>query len=343
MKTPAVWIDLANTPHVPFFAPIVASLQDAGFEVTLTARDHSQTAELAKMVWPEVAVVGRESPSGLAGKGRQFADRVGRLQTYCHRIRPDVALSHGSYSQVVAARLARVPAVTMMDYEHQPANHLSFRAATAVIVPRVFPVSALRRFGARRKAHMYDGFKEEVYLAALTESRAVLTQLDLADTDLLVVMRPAPEGALYHRHFNERFETVVSHVLAHPSSRLVLLPRNEAQRTRYSQMPGITVPRGAVDGQSLLAAADLVVGAGGTMNREAALLGVPTYTVFDGKLAAVDAELLRLGLLNDLRAGTMPLLQKKTTPDRRQEALEAGRKSVLSTVLSTVRAVMRTA
>ena len=146
-----VWIDLANSPHVPLFVPVVRALEQRGDEVVLTARDHAQTVALAVEVWPEVVVIGGESPAGRVRKGVSILSRSTGLLRFARTSRPDVALSHGSYAQVVAARLARVPAVTMMDYEHQPANHLSFRLARRVVVPATFPEDSLRRFGASPK------------------------------------------------------------------------------------------------------------------------------------------------------------------------------------------------
>jgi hypothetical protein len=301
-----VWVDLANSPHVPLFVPVVARLRADGHEVVLTVRDHAQTLALARPHWPEAVVVGGSSPSGRVRKGLAIVGRARSLAAYARRVRPDVALSHGSYAQIVAARLARVPAVTMMDYEHQPANHLSFRLARRVVVPRAFPEAALRRFGASpERVVRYAGFKEQLYLAGVAADPALLASLGLDPSRVTAVMRPPPEGALYHRQGSDRFDEVLAHVLGE-GAQVVLLPRDEAQAARYGRRAGVVVPPRALDGPALLATADLVVGGGGTMTREAALLGTPTYTVFAAELAAVDAELIRTGKLVDLRAAGVP-------------------------------------
>lgn len=292
---------MANSPHVPLFEPVVERLRESGHVVLLTARDHAQTLEPARRLWPDLIVVGGESPSGRASKALAIAARAERLRRLARREQPDVALSHGSYAQVLAARAARVPAVTMMDYEYQPANHLSFRLAKRVLVPRVFPDEALRRFGASdRKTIRYDGFKEELYLAGFQPNPAVLENLSLDPERVIAVFRPPPEGALYQRSPNRRFEDVLARALDDRSAQIVVLPRQRVQAERYAA-PGVIIPHRTIDGRSLLAYADLLVGAGGTMNRESALLGTPTYTVFAPRLAAVDAELIRRGLLRDLR------------------------------------------
>jgi predicted glycosyltransferase len=305
-----VWVDLANSPHVPLFEPLVARLRSLGHEVHLTARDHAQTLPLARAAWgSEIELVGGRSLAGKPGKVWGIGRRAALLRRVARRERPDVALSHGSYAQIVGARAARVPVVTMMDYEHQPANHVSFRLAHRVIVPRVFPSRALRRFGAREsKVARYEGFKEDLYLAGVHPDRAFLATLGLDPERTTAAMRPPPEGALYHRQANPRFDEVLEHVLEH-GAQVVLLPRTREQAERYRSRA--LVPDEPVDGRVLLASVDLTVGAGGTMTRESALLGTPTYTVFLADLAAVDAELIRTGKLVDLRSGGFPVIEPR--------------------------------
>jgi predicted glycosyltransferase len=281
--------------------------------VLVTARAHAQTVELARRRWPDILVIGDQSPRRPGAKALKIAHRAEELWRLARRTRPDVAFSHGSYAQLLAARAAGVPAVTMMDYEHQPANHLSFRLATRVIVPEVFPDSSLRRCGAHpRKVVRYPGFKEELYLEGTEPDPSVIDEMKLERSKVIAVMRPPPDGALYHRKKNLRFDELLDLALARRDVRPVVLPRDVQQRDRYARLSGVAIPARPIDGISLLASADVSIGAGGTMSRESALLGVPTYTVFSGPLGAVDAALIRSGLLRDLRApGTMPVFEKR--------------------------------
>jgi predicted glycosyltransferase len=334
-----VWVDLANSPHVPLFVPIVARLRAAGHSVVLTARDHAQTLELALREWPEVLDVGGHSPSGRLAKGLSIIRRAWVLREIARDSRPDVALSHASYAQVIAARAERVPSVTMMDYEHQPANHVSFRLAQKVLVPSIFPEVALRRFGAHTaKVVRYPGFKEQLYLTHFVPDLGVLDELELDRDRVIAVFRPPPEGALYHRAENVRFEELVRVATAASDVQVIVLPRNRAQAERLrSKFHAIRIPDHAVDASSLLALADVVIGAGGTMNRESAILGTPTYTVFVGPLAAVDAELIRQGRLYDLRVAGTPRFEKKLS------SLPSGTKNgerILEAVLRTVKDVV---
>ena len=336
-----VWIDLANSPHVPLLEPVVRRLESEEHEVVLTARDHSQTVELARSRWPEVLVVGGQSPPGVVSKGLAIAQRANQLRAFARRMSPDVAFSHGSYAQIVAARAARVPSVTMMDYEHQPANHLSFRLAKRVIVPSIFPDDALRRFGATSKSVVrYPGFKEELYLSGFQPDRAVLRELELDAAKVITVFRPPPDGALYHRTANDRFDDILDRAIEDKQVEVVLLPRGRDQDRRYAALSKrVRIPERPVDAPSLLALADLTIGAGGTMNRESAILGTPTYTVFAGRLAAVDAELIRLGRLRDLRnPASQPHFEKKS---KTMSALSSGSEAIMAVLLAALSAASR--
>jgi predicted glycosyltransferase len=331
-----VWVDLANSPHVGLMEPIVRRLSADGHEVVLTARNHAQTAELARARWQEITLIGGDSPKRRLEKGLSIVRRAERLRRFARRQRPDVAFSHGSYAQLIAARASGVPGVTMMDYEHQPANHVSFRVAQRVIVPSFFPNEALRRFGARsKKVVKYEGFKEELYLAGLRPNPQVLADLKLDEGLVIAVFRPPPDGALYHRMLNRRFGEVLDVALARENVQVVLLPRTAEQRQRYARLSQVArIPDRAIDGSSLLALADLVVGAGGTMNRESAILGTPTYTVFAGKLAAADAQLIKTGRLNDLReANSIPRFDKKSSM---RGSADATGSAILGVVLAAI-------
>ena len=336
-----VWIDLANSPHVPLFEPVIERLEADGATVLLTARNHAQTVALAQRAFGDIRVVGDESPAGRVRKGVTIATRARALTRLARKARPHVALSHGWYAQIVAARAARVPALTMMDYEFQPANHLSFRLGEPCSRPSVFPADALRRCGARaKKVIRYDGFKEELYLGSFEPDESVIAALGIDASHVIVVMRPPPEGALYHQGGNARFDEILERAAAREDARVVVLPRATAQAEAYRGRDDLIVLHAPIDGRSLLALADLMIGAGGTMNREAALLGTPTYTVFAERLAAVDRELIRLGLMHDLRdPAARPSVVKKGTRD--SAALRERGDAALRAVVDGLHAIAR--
>ena len=298
-----IWIDLANSPHVPFFRPLANEFIRRNHEVVVTARAFAETVELAEAAGFAPQVIGGHGGGKLSGKAGNLVQRALALARWARGRDLDLALSHNSYSQILAARALSLKSVTLMDYEHQPANHLAFRLASRIIVPRAFPEAALVRFGASAaKVKRYDGIKEDVYLANFQidpEFEKQLRALGISATDVLVTVRPPASEALYHRFENELFDQLLERLSATPSVKVVLLPRNESQRKAYSARanPRLILPAGAVDGANLIAHSDLVVSAGGTMNREAAALGIPAASIYLGEWAAIDEELVKEGRL----------------------------------------------
>ena len=298
-----IWIDLANSPHVPFFRALLPEFLAREHQVEITARDYAQTVELAMKAGMTPHVIGRHGGGKLSGKAGNLVGRAAALRRWARDRGFDLAVSHNSYAQIAAAAALGIKTVTLMDYEHQPANHLAFRLASRVIVPRAFPAEELRRFGASmRKVKRYDGTKEDAYLADFSADplfAATLRKLGVASEDVLVVARPPAREALYHRFENEFFDELLASLNDRADVKIILLPRSEAQREEYAarNSSNVIMPREALDGANLIAAADLVISAGGTMNREAAALGVPAASIYAGKWAAIDEELVREGRL----------------------------------------------
>jgi predicted glycosyltransferase len=302
-----VWIDLSNSPHPLFFAPISRALEERGAEVVVTYREHAQTAELTLERWPAATRIGDPSPPGKVAKALDIGGRVVGLGSWARRSRPDVALSHNSYAQLLAARALSIPSVTAMDYEHQPANHIAFRAARRILLPEALPVGPVRRQGAKdRKVIRYRGLKEEVYLADFEPDAEILARLGVERpaNGAVVVTRSAPAGAAYHPDENPLLDDCMRALSARPELVIVALARHDWQRRalRDLGLPRVVVPDGAIDARSLLYAADAFVGAGGTMTREAALLGLPTWSAFAGARPAVDEWLESEGRLQRLTA-----------------------------------------
>lgn len=300
-----VWIDVTNSPHAVIFRPLIPRIRARGHEVTVTARDYAQTLPLLERFGIEHTVVGAHGGAGRAAKARAMAHRTAALSRLARRERFDVAVAHGSTDQPPAARLAGTPQVTMFDYEFAAAmHHLNGRTSQRVLVPAAIPERALARYGMRPpRLVRYHGLKEEYYLADQRLEADVVGELGLDAERVVAVVRPPPEVTLYHRGLSvELFAATVEHLAAAaPAVQTVVLPRTEEQRAALARLP-VIVPERAVDGPSLVAAADLVVSAGGTMNREAAALGVPAYTPFAGRLGAVDRALIADGRLRRLEA-----------------------------------------
>lgn len=303
-----IWIDLANSPHVPFFHALIPEFISRGHQVEITARDFAQTVELALQAGLLPHVIGGHGGGTIRGKAGTLVGRAASLRKWARDRGFDLAVSHNSYAHIAAAASLGIKSVTLMDYEHQPANHLAFRLASKVIVPRAFPAKELRKYGASTgKVFRYEGIKEDVYLADFEPDphfAATLDQLGIAPQDVLVIARPPAREALYHRFENELFDELMTHLGSIANVQIVLIPRSDAQREHYQsdKFAQVMVPQNALDGANLIAAADLVVSAGGTMNREAAALGVPAFSVYAGEWAAVDEALVREGRLRRIQS-----------------------------------------
>jgi predicted glycosyltransferase len=283
-----IWIDLTNSPHVMVMRPLIVNLRARGHEVEVTARDFAQTLGLLERLGIEYTAIGRHRGAGLWAKGTGLAARSAELRSWARGRSFELALGHGSNDITVAAATLRIPSATMFDYEWATVQHnVNCRLARAVVVPDAIPPERLYRYGARGKIRAYPGLKEEYYLA---------------------LVRTPPEVSLYHRFENDLFRGVIDRLRG---SQTVVLPRTDQQRKELLRAGGLIVPERAVDAQSLVAFADVMVSAGGTMNREAVALGTPVYTVFEGRLGAVDERLIAEGRLRRLkRADEVELVKR---------------------------------
>jgi predicted glycosyltransferase len=317
-----VWIDITNSPHVPFFRPLIRLLRQDGHDVEVTARAFAQTVDLLDLHGIDATIVGTHGGRSRLGKTRVMASRLRELHRWARRVQPDAAIAHGSHDLTITARRLRVPSTTTFDYEYALAQHqLGARAATRVVVPAAIPSARLTRYGLRPpKLVRYPGLKEEYYLADFEPDSGVPASVGVDPDRILVVLRPPPDVALYHRTGNPLFPRTLAALGRRPDVHAVVLPRTPAQREHVDSLalPSVILPERAVDAQSLIAAADLVISAGGTMNREAVALGVPVYTVFGGRLGGVDESLIRDGRLRVLTGPETITLGRrgKSMPDR---------------------------
>jgi|SRR5580693_2099378 predicted glycosyltransferase len=324
-----IWVDLTNSPHVLVMRPVIAKLRARGHEVEVTARDFAQTLGLLERFGIEHTTIGRHRGGRVAAKAAGLAARSSELAGWARGRHFDRALGHGSNDITIAAGLLRIPSSTMFDYEWATVQHnVNCRLASAVVVPDAIPPERLYPYGARGKVRGYPGLKEEYYLADFEPDASILSELGLDSRQPIVAVRTPPEVSLYHRFENDLFAQVLMR-LGSSDVQSVVFPRTADQRDELQRAGGFIVPEGAIDAQSLIAFSDLVVSAGGTMNREAVALGTPVYTVFEGRLGAVDERLIADGRLRRLTSADElePVKRNASAPDaariRRDPALLA--------------------
>jgi uncharacterized protein len=305
-----VWIDLTNSPHVLVMRPVIDVLRARGAEVLVTARDFAQTLGLLERFRIDHTAIGHHRGGALAAKGLGLASRSAALVRWARGRRIDLALGHGSNDVSIAAALLRIPSATAFDYEWARVQHsVNCRLARRVVVPDVIPPERLAPYGATpEKLRRYAGLKEEYYLADFEPSGEVLDELAIDPAEPLAVVRTPPAVSLYHRFDAPVFAEVLERLRGR---QVVVLPRTPEQRAELARRGGFTVPERAVDAQSLIAHADLVISAGGTMNREAVALGTPVWTTFEGRLGAVDERLIAEGRLRRLERADDVVLARR--------------------------------
>jgi uncharacterized protein len=337
-----VWIDIDNSPHVPFFLPIIEELENHGFKLLLTARDMYQVCELLDFfqLRSRVKVIGGHGGKNKVLKVLVNCVRAGQLLPLIAKNRPQLAISHGSRAQVLVSKMLGIPSVMMHDYEHS--TKTGFLEAEWTITPDIIPSAAMSHHGSRTLK--YPGLKEDVYVPRFKADPSILRELKIAEDDLLITLRPPATEAHYHNPEAELLFAATLRMIASRSKiRAVTLPRNNRQgdqlRKDYSALIAsghMIIPDRPVDGLNLIWFSDLVISGGGTMNREAAALNVPVYSIFRGKIGAVDRYLADSGRLILLES--VQDVESKIRMVRREKPLQVSltRPETLKSIIQSI-------
>jgi predicted glycosyltransferase len=316
-----IWVDMTNSPHVLTLRPLIDRLRAAGHEVAVTSRAYAQTTQLLDLYGIPHTEIGSHGGASRLRKAAHLAGRTAAMIRFGRGRGFDLAVGHGSNDLAIAARVLGVPEANMHDYEYAVMQHrIGCRLARRVIFPELVPAERLRRFGVKGdKLRQYPGLKEEYYLYDFEPDPSVPASLGIDQERVVAVLRPPPDVSLYHRRSNRLFPEVLDRLGADSGVHAVVLPRTDAQRQFVETLglPSLIVPHAAIDAQSLVAQADLVISAGGTMNREAVALGVPVYTTFEGRLGGVDEALIRSGRLRRLESAQAIELRKREADGER--------------------------
>jgi uncharacterized protein len=339
-----IWIDLDNSPHVPFFLPIIDGLEKRGYRVFLTARDSYQVCELLRLHRLSCRVVGRHYGKRWILKLMGTALRAVQLLPLAMTERPNLAVSHTSRAQFLVSSLLGIPNVVMFDYEF--VNATGFLHPDWLFVPDMIPVERVSR--KADQVFQYHGLKEDVYVPRFKPDTNVRSLLGIGQDELLVTLRPPASEAHYHSpESDELFGASLRFLLDHPGTRVLMLPRNDVQsnllRNRWARSIDegrIVIPTHAMDGLNLIWNSDLVISGGGTMNREAAALGVPVYSIFRGRLGAVDQYLAQTGRLTLIER--VDDLRTKIGLKRRTAALQDPRNqnTALDSILNAIISIL---
>ncbi len=301
-----VWVDVENAPQAWFFRPLLPALRARGAEVVVTVRDYGEAVGLLSAAGEPFTVIGSAASGSRWSRTLAVAGRAAALARFARGRRLDVAVSHGVRPHLAAAALLRIPCLTGYDYEHA-SKLLVHRLACEVLVPRVLLERHLQRVGADvRKVTAYEGFKEEVYLTEFRPDDGIYAALGLDPALPVITVRPPSFHAHYaSREGNALFFDVLRVLREEPARQIVVTARDAAQRAQVAAAcrgdGRVVLPERPVDGLNLIWHSDLVISGGGTMAREAALLGVPAVSIFGGPLGVVEGYLEETGRLRRIR------------------------------------------
>jgi len=339
-----IWVDLDNSPHVLFFRPIIAELKRRNYEVLITARDAYQVRELLKFYGMSGKVVGKHYGKHKVLKALGTCWRALALTAIARTERPDLAIHHGSRGCLLTSAWLKIPNVMLLDYEFT--TQMPAIKPTWLMAPSVVPDDHLRNGCGLMK---YPGIKEDVYLSRFEPDPTLKTRFGISPDDLLITVRPPATEAHYHNPESERLLTeALNRFGGNPNTKILLLPRNKRQEAelRSSWAASIAsgkilIPQQVEDGLNLIWNSDLVISGGGTMNREAAAMGVPVYSIFRGKIGAVDRYLADQGRLFLLE--TVEDIRTKIRAVRRErpkQRFDRGNSPALETIVRNIVSIL---
>ena len=336
----SIWIDLDNSPHVLFFHPVIQELNKRGYKVVITARKFAQVCSLAELYHLDYRQVGRHYGKNKVMKAAGVVIRALEMLPILHKEKPVLAFSHGSRSQVLAAKFAGIPTLEAFDYEY--AKGLPMLYPTRALVPEVVQVQKI--YANAIPVSKYPGIKEDVYIQDFEPDSTVLQTLGIAAGEIVATIRPPATHAHYHNAESEPiFEEVVEFLCADEKTRLIMLPRIAKQDSdirhkwqHHFESGKIIIPPQVVNGLNLIWQSDLVISGGGTMIREAAALGVPAYSFFRGKTGAVDRYLADAGRLVLLQNAGEVRRKIRVQPRHRIARVKRANNKVLQAIIDEV-------
>ncbi len=341
-----IWIDLDNSPHVPFFRPIIDELEKRGFTILITARDAYQVRELLRLYEISCRIVGKHHGKAKIFKAAGTFWRAAQLTAIVHKEKPVLAISHGSRGCLLTSTLLGIPNITLADYEF--VAKVPTVKPTWMMVPSVIPDGNLSLYAGR--VMKYPGLKEDVYLSRFRPNPDLRRRLGIAQEEVLVVVRPPATEAHYHNPESEKLLTAaLEKIVNAPGTRGLLLPRNKRQETELSSAwsaslasGALLIPENVEDGLNLVWNSDLVISGGGTMNREAAAMGVPVYSIFRGKIGAVDRYLANQGRMVLLETEEDVRTQVRLEHRRRAEHRTVSNNPALDTIVQNIADIVDT-
>ncbi len=295
-----IWFDLDNSPHVPLFRPVFEFLDAKNIDYKISARDFAQTLDLLRLWNIQHEAIGEHGGKNKIKKILNTYSRSTLLKQFAAGYNFSLAVSHGSRSQLVAARRLKIKSLLMMDYEYTETKIFNY-FSTKLLIPWLIPDKRLASCGINlKKVIRYDGFKEELYLNSFSPNPNFRKSINVPDDNILVAIRPPGMTGNYHDEKSEKLLIKsIEHFSASPLVTCLIIARAEQDRkyilSKVSLGGNVKFLESAVDGSQLVYAADILLSGGGTMNRESALLGTKTFSIFTGRKPYLDEYLSEKG------------------------------------------------
>jgi hypothetical protein len=314
-KTLNIWIDITNSPHVLFFRPIIKQLKKRGHKVTVTYRDFAQTKDLIKKFNIKAQLFGKYGGKSIFNKVCALISRSFKLFKFAKHKNFDLALSHNSVDICVVSKLLGIKCIDIFDYEFAQFHHINVRCSNIIMCPKYIKLKDLKKYGCKKNKLISVPFlKEQMYLSDYNFNNNILKKLNLDSKKVIIVFRPPAEMSLYHKGIkNNLYKKLLFYLKNKNNIQVVFLPRTDEQKEYIcsKNYSNFIIPKKAIDAPSLIKKSDIVISAGGTMNREAAVLGTPVYTSLALRLGGVDKYLIKKKLLIKLNKVSDLKINKK--------------------------------
>lgn len=300
-----VWIDVTNSPHAILFNPVILELKENNIDVLVTAREYAQTTDLLKEFDIEHALIGDHKGKSKIKKIGGMFDRTWKLYWFIRKENVDASLSMSSFTAMISSAMLDIPHMTLYDYEYTIGHHISYRFSDIVLTPRGVDEKLIKKYGSTPDNTVYyDGLKEQIYINHYVSdfvklkrnTEAIKKELKVPLNRIVILFRPEATMAHYQSNVNDLSMDLIKFLNKHEQKPIIIvLPRTNDQKNEYEnlKLKNVIVPSKTYNGIELISLSDLIIGAGGTINREAAALNIPVYSIFQGgKLATIDKKLI---------------------------------------------------
>lgn len=294
-----IWFDISNSPHVILFYDLINDLSSDGHEIIITSRPLANTIDLLNQYNLNHNIIGSHYGKNLIKKLFGYPVRVFQLYKYLHKKNINLAVSQSSFHSPFVAFLLRIPSIYTNDNEHAFANHFCFILASKILLPSSFSFSKQFYYSLfKEKIITYPGIKEGIYLWVKHENISKKRTLYFNTYNKCTIyVRPEPQTAQYYSGKLFFLDDLI--ISLQSKYQVIILTRNLSQFNHYNQsiFNKSIVPIKPIHFDEIAINCSLFIGAGGSMTRELAILGIPTISVYQDSLLEVDKLLIKSKLL----------------------------------------------